>query len=138
MNNVLKWSNTLWQSCSKSCNIFKVYHFETLCIKGIRMFYKLLTNARKFFMKKYLYNTPLSISVRIVRITVNFCKNSIIKKMMAKNLRLKIKKKIGWGRGSAIKKGSLYKLFYLSFISQHFKIFFKGGSQILYERKLWI
>ena len=68
------------------------------------MFYKLLTNATKFFMKKYVYNTPLSISVRIVRITVNFCKNSIIKKMMAKNLRFKIKKENWLREGVCYKK----------------------------------
>ena len=40
MHNVPKCSGTLWKSCSKCCEIFKVsYHFETLCIKGLTVTY---------------------------------------------------------------------------------------------------
>ena len=51
---------------------------------------------------------------------------------MARNVRFKIfKKYVGWvgGGGSAIKRGGLYELCYLSVISRHFKIFCKGAHK---------
>ena len=51
-------------------------------------------------LKKYVYNLPLSISVRIVRITT-----------------------------SAVKRGGFYKLCYLSLTSRHFKISCKGSHK---------
>ena len=38
LHNVVKWSDTLSKSCSKSCKIFKVSdHFTTLRSKGLKL-----------------------------------------------------------------------------------------------------
>ena len=38
MHQILKWSYTLWKSCKKCCNIFRVSdHFGKLCIKRLRV-----------------------------------------------------------------------------------------------------